>query len=106
LSNGLPNFNFNTNPTSGEPLNLWYFADDYETADNNLTFSFCNTPAIGAGVTINQNRYLNIAPDSDWEDQTDVCIEVEDEEGRTAQETFSIIKGELNQRLYLPLIRH
>ena len=91
---GLPNQELLINSSADNAIDLWAYADDAEDADGDLTFTINNSPAAGAGVTIDANRYVDINPASGWSGTTEVEIQVEDTGGLTDTDTFQVTVNE------------
>jgi len=98
----LPDQTLSTNDRADNAIDLWAYADDAEDADDELTFTISNTPADGAGVIIDGNRYIDISPATDWTGETEVEIEVEDTGGLTDSDTFRVTVS--GATVYLPLV--
>jgi hypothetical protein len=76
------------------PLDLWPYASDAESADDELTFTIDNTPDPNAGVSIASNRYVNINPTPGWTGQTTVVIRVTDPGGLSDTDAFLVTVGQ------------
>ena len=87
---GLPDQVLQANTSLNNAIDLWAYASDNEFADNLLTFSINNTPAAGAGVSIDSNRYIDINPSAGWTGQTDVTIKVTDPGSLFNTDTFQV----------------
>ncbi len=88
---GLPNLQLPFNKPFNDILNLSNFATDAEDAASTLTFSVANAQAIpDAGVSIDANHFVDIAPTTDYTGTVDVVIQVMDTEGLTDTDTFQL----------------
>jgi len=88
---GIPDFTVAMNSTNNGIIDLRNYAHDFETPDDGLTFAIKNSPASGAGVSLDgSKRYVNINPSPGWSGQTDVTIEVSDPGGETDSDTFQV----------------
>jgi hypothetical protein len=87
---GLPDQTLPVNSSRDNAIDLWAYASDGESPDGSLTFTIANTPAAGAGVSIDSNRYIHIRPSSCWTGQTDVVVRVTDPGGLSATDAFSV----------------
>jgi uncharacterized protein YhfF len=88
---GLPDQALLINTTRNNAIDLWAYASDAQSADNLLTFTIDNTPAAGAGVSLDSNRYIDINPATGWTGQTNVTIRVTDPGSLFNIDTFSVI---------------
>jgi hypothetical protein len=93
------------NSSRNNAIDLWAYAGDAENADNQLTFAIINNPAPQAGVTLDNNRYLDIVPAAGWTGQTAVTIRVADPGGLSAQATVQILVAAQIHTHYLPFAR-
>jgi hypothetical protein len=84
----LPDREVPMNSSADDAIDLWAYANDAEDADDELTFTISNSPAAGAGVTIDSNRYVDINPVTGWTGTTEVEIQVEDSGGLTDADSF------------------
>jgi len=87
---GLPDQELPMNGSANDVIDLWAFSSDAEDADAELTFTISNSPAPGAGVTIDGNRYVDINPVTGWTGTTEVEIQVEDTGGLTDSDRFQV----------------
>jgi C1A family cysteine protease len=87
---GLPDQLLLVNDVANNAIDLWAYASDNESPDDELAFTIDNTPDPGAGVSIDSNRYIDIFPETDWEGQTDVVVHVEDPEGLFDTDSFQV----------------
>jgi subtilisin family serine protease len=82
------------NGSSNPAIDLWAYASDINSPDDQLVFTIENTPDTGAGVSIDSNnRYVNINPASGWQGQTSVTIRVTDPQNMFATDTFDVFAG-------------
>ena len=82
-------------------IDLWWYVDDYESDDSQLTFTFCNAPDPNAGVTIDSQRFIDINPVTGWTGSTDVCVQAKDPGELSSTDTFKV---SVVPSIYLPLI--
>lgn len=101
LSSGLPDQSLPRGGHKDGAINMWSYVDDYESDDDQLTFSFCNIPDPNAGVTIDSQRFIDINPTADWIGQTSVCVQVEDPGHLSDTSTFTV---RVNSPVYLPSV--
>lgn len=85
----LPNQRIEANTSLPQAIDLWAYTTDAQDADDALTFSISNSPAAGAGVSIPDNRYISITPQSGWTGSTRVDILVTDTDSLTATGAFT-----------------
>ena len=86
----LPDQSLNSGDTRDNVIDLWNYAADAEDADAALTFTIINNPPAEVGVSIDNNHYIDIAPQADYGGVTPVVVQVTDSTGATAQQTFTI----------------
>jgi hypothetical protein len=99
---GLPDQMLSINSSVQDAIDLWAHTDDLEDAEADLTFGIGNAPSPKAGVSIDDNRYVDINPQAGWTGTTEVEIEVEDSGGLTDTDTFQLtVSGGV---VYLPLV--
>ena len=99
---GLPDQALGGGGALGSNIDLWAYADDVETPDSGLVFSIDNAPDPGAGVSIDSDRSVDIAPMGNWRGTTPVRIKVEDPEGASDTDTFLITRN--STCVHLPLV--
>jgi hypothetical protein len=93
------------NTSKNNAVDLWAYAGDAESPDNQLTFAIANSPTAQAGVTLDAGRYVDIDPAGGWTGQTQVTIRVADPGGLAATSTFWVaVAAELHND-YLPALR-
>jgi hypothetical protein len=73
---GLPDQLVAQNSSVSQAVDLWAYASDAFTPDEQLVFSIDNTPNPAAGISIAGNRYLSIQPSPNWTGQTQVSVRV------------------------------
>jgi hypothetical protein len=84
-------------------LDLWMSSSDTFSTPSELTYSIVNTPAAEAGISLRENRYIDIAPALDWLGSTQVQIQVQDPEGLSSTSSFWVIVVEKVYTLVLPV---
>jgi hypothetical protein len=87
---GLPDQTLPMNASKPQAIDLWQYTQDAESADSLLAYTISNSPAAGAGVSIQSNRYVSIQPASGWTGQTDVTIRVTDPGSLSDTDTFRV----------------
>ncbi len=101
---GLPDQSLSVNSSKNNAIDLWAYASDQETTDSGLTFTINNSPNPNAGVSLDSNRYIDIAPASGWTGNTDVIIKVSDPGGLNSTDTFKVTVSQTQvQYLFMPL---
>jgi hypothetical protein len=98
---GLPNHWLQPGDSLVPAVDLWAFASDIETADQDLVFSIDNTPDPNAGVSIRANRYVDISLAAGWHGSTTVRIRATDEDADSDTCAFDVTVG---GKLYLPTV--
>jgi hypothetical protein len=102
----LPNQFLQINTVRNNAIDLWAYVND-DQPDNQLTFEITNSPAVGAGVTLDNNRYIDINPAQNWVGQTTVTVRVTDPLQATSSSSFIVIVADFSNNAYLPVIwRH
>jgi len=99
----LPNQSLWQNTTLPQAIDLWAYAGDDLDTPATMTYTIHNTPTISAGVSITGNRYIRIAPLSTWFGETSVQVQVQDSDGLTATDTFSVTVIRIFNT-YMPLV--
>ena len=92
----LPDPTLDEDTSLDNTIDLWTYASDNETSDNELTYTIDNSPDSGAGVAIDSGRYIDIAPNPNWCGQTDVTIRVTDPGGLSDTDTFRVTVNCIN----------
>jgi len=71
-------------------IDLWNHSYDAESDHNELTYTITANTNPECGITIDANRYIDIAPDAGWLSSSNVTIRVEDPEGKYFDSTFTV----------------
>jgi hypothetical protein len=100
---GLPDQLLAAGDARDNAIDLWAYAFDGQTADDDLVFSIVGSPHPDAGVSLDSNRYIDIFPTAGWLGQTDVTIRAKDPGDLSSTDTFRVTVTELT-RTYLPLV--
>lgn len=90
---------------SDNAIDLWIYADDIESPDSALTFTFDRSPIPCAGITIDHNRFVSIAPSDGWSGETTVGVRVTDPGDLWTRRTFQVTVRAGEQRMFLPIVR-
>ncbi|MCO5196852.1 MAG: hypothetical protein M9941_03770 [Anaerolineae bacterium] len=85
----LPSFMLLIGDSIVPAIDLWQYVDDPDTGDDQLTFSMQTTDVL-AGVSIRNNRYIDIEPIPDFPLQAEITITVADPQGNTDSQKFSV----------------
>ena len=91
----LPDQILPVNMGSSPAIDLWTYASDNNSPDDQLVFTIDNSPDPDAGVSIGSNRYVNINPTSGWQGQTSVTIRVTDPQNMFTTGAFDVFAGVL-----------
>lgn len=86
----LPNQILPTNTGLNPPIDLWAYSTDAFYTVEELNFSIDNTPNPDAGVSLSDNRYIQINPSADWSGQTQVQVRVASPIGLSDTTTFTV----------------
>ncbi len=89
----LPDQSLPLNGSADDAIDLWAYTNDADDPDADLSFSIANSPAPGAGVSLDANRYVDITPTAGWIGTTDVQIQVTDSAGLTDTDSFQVSVG-------------
>ncbi len=92
---GLPDLNLAPGQSRDNAIDLWAYASDTQDSDADLSFAILNTPPVGAGVSIDGDRYIDITPTAGFTGTVTVEIQVTDTGGLTATDSFTIIFAEV-----------
>ncbi|MBN1148392.1 MAG: S8 family serine peptidase [Anaerolineales bacterium] len=76
-------------------IDLWAYAHDDVSPDNQLTFAIHNFPNPNAGVSLQDNRYIHINPASGWQGKTSVTVRVTNPASLSDTDTFDVTVGVL-----------
>ncbi|MDH7601633.1 MAG: hypothetical protein QHI38_05735, partial [Armatimonadota bacterium] len=87
----IPNLLVATNTGRNNAIDLWVYAYDVETSDNNLVYTITGNTNPNCGVSIDVNDFVDIYPSADWTGYSDVTIRATDEGGLWAEKTFRIV---------------
>ncbi len=82
-----------TNVSRYQVIDLWAYTDDAYIPDDQMVFTIDNIPAPEAGVSISQNRYIDIQPTADWAGQTQVTVRVTTPYAQYDVESFNVTVG-------------
>ena len=106
MISGLPDLTVPVNRSLDNAIDLWAYTNDAEDTKADLTFTINNAPAAGAGVSIDEQRYVDVNPSADWTGATDVEIQVQDTGGLTDTDTFRVTVKAIvyDSFVYLPLV--
>lgn len=100
---GLPDQVVAVGGSADNAIDLWDYASDAQSPVNLLNFSIANNPNPNAGVSIDNNRYIDIRPAADWSGETDVTIRVTDPGGMQDTDSFHVTIKEFSA-IHLPLV--
>jgi hypothetical protein len=92
---GLPNLELDEDGSLDNAIDLWNYASDAETPDENLIFTILSVTEPDVGVTIDSNRYIDVQPTANWYGTSEVIIEVSDGE-LTDTDNFTITVNPIN----------
>ena len=92
---GLPNLGLDEDTSLDNAIDLWNYASDAETPDENLIFTVLSVTEPDVGVTLDSNRYIDLQPTANWYGTSDVTIQVSDGE-LTDTDSFTITVNSVN----------
>jgi hypothetical protein len=84
-------------------IDLWEYAVDEESADWEMDFRIANVTDWRCRVSLEGNRWINLAPIPGWLGRCDVTIQVSDSL-RAADDTFQVNVVPVRARVFLPLV--
>ena len=90
----LPDQYLPINTSLSPAIDLWAYTYDPYIPDNLFAFSIDNSPEISAGVSLSNNRYIQIAPVAGWIGQTQVTVTVTTPFGQSASKLFHVSVGQ------------
>jgi hypothetical protein len=71
-------------------IDLWHYASDAETAVNDLTYTILAVSDSHLNATVDQNRYVSLAPAAGWLGVAEVTVQVSDPGGLSSSGTFAV----------------
>jgi hypothetical protein len=86
-----------------QAIDLWAHSEDDESADTELGWQILSVTDPRCGVSLNANRYVNIAPQQGWLGSCDVTISVSDSI-KASTDTFRVNVVPVASRNFLPII--
>lgn len=99
----LPSFMLLVGDSIVPAIDLWQYVEDPDTTDDQLTFSLQTTDSL-AGVSLRNNRYIDIEPIPDFPLQAEITITVADLQGNTDSQKFSVFVVRDIFSTYLPML--
>lgn len=101
----LPDQLVTINESIDKAIDLWAFTWDPQSPVQDLTFNIVNSTdpdVINAGVTLDSNRYIDLAPVQDWTGEVTVEISAYDGE-KTGTNSFKVTVSDI-RKIFLPLL--
>jgi hypothetical protein len=92
---GLPDLELDEDTSLDNAIDLWNYASDAETPDENLIFTILSVTEPDVGVTLDSNRYIDVQPTANWYGTSGVTIQVSDGE-LTDTDSFTITVNSVN----------
>ena len=86
----LPDQTLPANTSLDNVIDLWAYASDAESPDSDLTFTITNSSSAKAGVTIDNNQYIDLNPVIEWAGTTFVFVRVTDPDGLSDTDIFRV----------------
>ena len=93
---GLPDRDLDEDTTANDITDLWTYAQDDNDTDAQMVFSITANTEPDCGVTIDSNRYIDIAPTGNWFGTSEVTIRVTDRGGLYDEDIFTITVDSVN----------
>jgi|GEM_PF-1116484 len=88
---GLPDRLLAKNGSWNNAIDLWIYAQDEETSDNDLVYTITANTDPNCGVSIDAWDFVDIYPAANWTGYSDVTIRATDAGGLWAEDTFRIV---------------
>jgi len=92
---GLPDLELDEDTSLDNVIDLWNYASDAETLDENLIFTILSITEPDVGVSIDSNRYIDVQPTANWYGISEVTVEISDGE-LTDTDSFTITVNSVN----------
>ncbi len=92
ILSGIPDVLCSKNNSRDNVLDLWAYTTHQDIADP-VTYSIRTTIPPGPGITLDSNRYIDVAPASGWTGVTIVVIRVTDSLGAYTEDTVEFRVG-------------
>ena len=103
ILSGLPDrIIFENNPPWYHAIDLWEYSFDLESDDWQLAFEIIYNPDPRCGISLEDNRWINIAPQHNFLGSCEATIEVSDSL-HSAGDTFQVIVVPVVDVKYLPI---
>jgi hypothetical protein len=84
-------------------IDLWFYSYDYESLDEELTFEISYNPNPQCGISLEDNRWIDITPQQNWLGTCEVSIQVSDSI-KDYSDTFQVNVVPVVGIVHLPLI--
>lgn len=84
-------------------IDLWAYSKDDESASTDLGWQILNVTDARCGVSIDANRYVNLAPQQGWLGSCDVTVSVSDGI-KAGTDIFRVTTVPVASRIFLPMI--
>ncbi|MFQ5854915.1 MAG: Ig-like domain-containing protein, partial [Anaerolineae bacterium] len=91
----LPDITIDEDSSADDVVDLWAFSSDVECANDQLTYSFVEEIPPEFGISIDNNRHIDVEPAPNWFGSIEVGIEVSDGLER-ARRFFLLTIGDVN----------
>lgn len=75
---GIPDIYLEQDQSYDNAIDLWAYSSDEHSSDSELTFVITNVSELGAGISIDADRYIDIAPTTGWSGTASVTVAVSD----------------------------
>jgi hypothetical protein len=99
----LPDRTVLQNFTWNQAIDLWAYSEDDESADTELGWQILSVTDPRCGVSLDANRFVNLAPQQSWLGSCDVTISVSDSI-KASTDTFRVTVVPVASRNFLPII--
>lgn len=96
---GVPSQQLLVNQSIDNAIDLWTFAADAESTDEELTFAITSNPPANLGISLDSDRYIDINPATNATGQATVTVMVTDPEGESDTAEFVVAVTNQNPTL-------
>lgn len=100
----LPSMIIEANTQRNSAIDLWSYVPAEQLPGTNFTFEISNTPAPEAGVSLRDNRYIDLAPQAGWTGSTQVAVKATNLASLFASQTFDVVVVAELTAIFLPAI--
>jgi hypothetical protein len=85
-------------------IDLWQHIPAYQSPDTDFSYTISNTPDANAGVSLHDNRYIDVVPAPGWLGSTQVTVKATNLLNLSAYQTFNVLVVNQIYSSFLPKI--